>query len=230
MVVSIVSVIAVVAAAGLIARFSKLPPVALVIVADTLPASTIHVVARRGHAHAAAARAGGDGDRGAVAQRDVHRRLRRAGERRGVDDRCRPRPRSAWRLRLTVVVSTVSVTPWWRAAGLTTRFSKLPPVAVRDRGRHAAGVDDTRRRSARPRWPAALAPAAIVIVAPLLSVTVTADCAGAVQRGGVGDGAAFGHAAARVSDTVVVLTVSVIAWSPAWHRRSTGSKPPPLRC
>ena len=40
MVVSIVSVIAVVAAAGLTARLSKLPPVALEIVADTLPAST----------------------------------------------------------------------------------------------------------------------------------------------------------------------------------------------
>src|SRR4030095_2484035 len=37
---AIVSVIAVVAAAGLIARFSKLPPVPLEIVADTLPAST----------------------------------------------------------------------------------------------------------------------------------------------------------------------------------------------
>ena len=39
-VVSIVSVIAVLAAAGLISRFSKPPPVALEIVADTLPAST----------------------------------------------------------------------------------------------------------------------------------------------------------------------------------------------
>ena len=39
-VVLTVSVIAVVAAAGLIARFSKLPPLALLIVADTLPAST----------------------------------------------------------------------------------------------------------------------------------------------------------------------------------------------
>ena len=39
-VVSAVSVMAVVAGAGLTARFSKLPPVALTIVADTLPAST----------------------------------------------------------------------------------------------------------------------------------------------------------------------------------------------
>ena len=38
--VSSVSVIAVVAAAGLIASASKLPPVAAVIVADTVPAST----------------------------------------------------------------------------------------------------------------------------------------------------------------------------------------------
>ena len=41
MVVSIVSLMPVVAAAGLTARFSKPPPVALAIVADTLPASTI---------------------------------------------------------------------------------------------------------------------------------------------------------------------------------------------
>src|SRR6185436_19063885 len=40
-VVSMVSVTAVVAAAGLIARLSKPPPVAVAIVADTLPASTI---------------------------------------------------------------------------------------------------------------------------------------------------------------------------------------------
>src|SRR5262245_14721826 len=39
-VASIVSVIAVVAAAGLIASASKLPPVALLMVADTVPAST----------------------------------------------------------------------------------------------------------------------------------------------------------------------------------------------
>ena len=39
-VVSTVSVTLVTAAVGLIARFSKLPPVAVVIVADTLPAST----------------------------------------------------------------------------------------------------------------------------------------------------------------------------------------------
>ena len=39
-VVSIVSVIAVVAGAGSIARFSKLPPVALLMVAETEPAST----------------------------------------------------------------------------------------------------------------------------------------------------------------------------------------------
>ena len=38
-VVSSVSVTLVVAAAGLIARFSKLPPVAVVMVAETVPAS-----------------------------------------------------------------------------------------------------------------------------------------------------------------------------------------------
>ena len=37
-----------------------------------------------------------------------------------------------------------------------------------------------------------LAPAAMVIVAPLLSVTVTGVCAAAGQRRGVGDRAAFG--------------------------------------
>ena len=78
-----------------------------------------------------------------------------------------------------VVTPTVSLTVVVAAAGLTTRFSKLPPVAV-------PIVADTLPASAYTSslgaatlaWPA-LTPAAIVIVAPLLSVTVTALCAGA---------------------------------------------------
>jgi hypothetical protein len=83
-------------------------------------------------------------------------------------------------VRLTVVVSIVSVIAVV-AARVDRQRSKLPPRGAADRGRHAAGVDVhvVARRGTLdvPR----LAPAAIVIVAPLLSVTVTALCAALVS-------------------------------------------------
>ena len=84
-------------------------------------------------------------------------------------------------VRLTVVVSTVSVMAVVAGAGLTARFSKLPPLA-------ALIVADTLPASTIASSVGAgtlvvpvLAPAAMVIVAPLLSVTVTGACAGAVR-------------------------------------------------
>ena len=68
------------------------------------------------------------------------------------------------------------------AAGLTTRLSKLPPDAL-------LIVADTLPASTYTSSPGAatlavpeLAPAAMVIVAPLLSVTVTGDSAALVSE------------------------------------------------
>src|SRR4051812_6299738 len=84
-------------------------------------------------------------------------------------------------LRLKVVVSIVSLTDVVAAAGLIARFSKLPPVAV-------LIVVDTLPASTYGSSPGAatltlpeLAPAAMVIVAPLLNPTVTAVCAALVS-------------------------------------------------
>ena len=84
-------------------------------------------------------------------------------------------------VRLTVVVSIVSVTAVVAAAGLTTRLSKLPPVAL-------LIVADTLPASMTTSSPGAatltvpeLAPVAMVIVAPLLSVTLTGACAALVS-------------------------------------------------
>src|SRR5215831_9803277 len=80
-------------------------------------------------------------------------------------------------LRLTVVVSIVSVIAVVAAAGLIARLSKLPPLA-------AVMVADTLPASTYTSSLGAatltlplLAPAAMLIVAPLLSVTATAVCA-----------------------------------------------------
>ena len=83
--------------------------------------------------------------------------------------------------RLTVVALTVSVTLVVAAAGLIDRFSKLPPLAL-------LIVAETLPASTYASSPGAatltvpeLAPAAMVMVAPLLSVTVTGDCAALVS-------------------------------------------------
>src|SRR5258706_10121019 len=84
-------------------------------------------------------------------------------------------------LRLTVVVSIVSVTEVVAADGLTTSDSKLPPDAL-------LIVADTLPASTMASSPGAatfavpeLAPAAMVMVAPLDKLTVTADCAALVS-------------------------------------------------
>ena len=67
-------------------------------------------------------------------------------------------------------------------------------------------------------------------MAPLDSVTVTADWAGAGQRCGVDDVAAFGHRRGRdVRLTVVVSIVSVIAVIAAAGLMASASKLPPRR-
>ena len=116
-------------------------------------------------------------------------------------------------VRLTVVVSIVSVIASSPARRRPTRFSKLPPVALRDRGRHAAGVDVRRRRSAPPRCTLPLlAPAAMVIVAAVVERDRDgAACAAAASatrcRRSVPPSATLGVA---VRLTVVVSIVSVI--------------------
>src|SRR5476649_874672 len=84
-VVSIESVIVVVAGAGLVARFSKLPPVALVIVVLTVE-PLLDVVGRRFENYSSAGLARFDVDRLAVAQGNRHSRLRWIGQRSGVSD------------------------------------------------------------------------------------------------------------------------------------------------
>ena len=84
-------------------------------------------------------------------------------------------------VRLSVVVLIVSVTLVVAAAGLTANASKLPPEAP-------LIVADTLPASTYTSSPGAamltvpeLAPAAIVMVAPLLRLTVTAVCAALVS-------------------------------------------------
>ena len=84
-------------------------------------------------------------------------------------------------VRLTVVVSMVSVMAVVAAAGLIASASKLPPLAL-------LIVADTLPASTYASSPGAatltvpeLAPAAMVIVAPLLRVTVTGVCAALVS-------------------------------------------------
>ena len=80
-------------------------------------------------------------------------------------------------VRLTVVVSRVSVMLVVAGAGLTASDSKLPPVAE-------AIVAETEPASSYTSSPGAAtlavpdeAPAAIMMTLPLESVTVTGDCA-----------------------------------------------------
>ena len=67
------------------------------------------------------------------------------------------------------------------AAGLTARLSKLPPDALEIVADTLPASTYTSSLGAGTLTLPALAPAAMVIVAPLLSVTVTALCAALVS-------------------------------------------------
>ena len=67
------------------------------------------------------------------------------------------------------------------AAVLIARFSKLPPVALEIVADTLPASTTTSSLGAGTLTLPALAPAAMVIVAPLLSVTVTALCAALVS-------------------------------------------------
>src|SRR5688572_15395930 len=128
----------------------------------------------------------------------------------------------------SVVVSTVSVTAVTAAVVSTSRSSKPPPIAE-------AIVADTLPASTVASSAGAgtltlllLEPAAMTMVAPLLSVTVTADAAALVSDAvytmlppSATDGVA-------VSDKVVVSIVSVIVVVAAAGLTASASKPPPL--
>src|SRR5262245_40915400 len=77
-------------------------------------------------------------------------------------------------LKLTVVASIVSVTAVVAAVGLTARLSKLPPVALLIVADTLPASTYASSLGAATLTVPELAPAAIVMVAPLLSVTVTA--------------------------------------------------------
>ena len=85
-------------------------------------------------------------------------------------------------VKLTVVVSIVSVTAVVAAAPLTTRLSKLPPTALAIVADTLPASVCTSSLGAATLTLPVLAPAAIVIVAPLLSVTVTGVPAGPVSE------------------------------------------------
>jgi hypothetical protein len=81
----------------------------------------------------------------------------------------------------TVVVSIVSVMAVVAGAALTTRFSKLPPLALLIAADTLPASTTTSSVGASTLTVPVLAPAAMLIVAPLLSVTVTAVSAGCVR-------------------------------------------------
>ena len=83
--------------------------------------------------------------------------------------------------RLTVVVVAVSVTVVTAGAGLTARFSKLPPAALLICALTEPASTYTSSPGAATLTLPLLAPAAMVMVAPLFSVTVTAVCAALVS-------------------------------------------------
>src|SRR5688500_8559439 len=84
-------------------------------------------------------------------------------------------------VRLTVVVAIVSVIAVVAAAGLIARLSKLPPVALEIVADTLPASTYTSSLGAAALTVPLLVPAAMLIVAPLLSVTVTAVCAGLVS-------------------------------------------------
>ena len=92
-----------------------------------------------------------------------------------------PSATTAGALRLTVVVSIVSVTLVIAAAGLMARFSKLPPDALLIVADTLPASTTASSAGAATLTLPLLAPAAMVIVAPLLSVTVTAVAAALVS-------------------------------------------------
>ena len=170
MVVSIVSVTVVAAAPGRPTRASKLPPRRVPMVRRPLSASTYtSSPVRRNGGDDAAAGAGGDGDGAAVGQRDRHgAACAAAGQRRGVGDAVPPSATLGVAVRLTVVVSIVSVIG--RPAAVSAdQVLEVAAGGAADRGRHAR-PSMVRRRSARRHGVARCrcsAPAAMVIVAPL---------------------------------------------------------------
>ena len=88
-----------------------------------------------------------------------------------------PSATDALPVRLTVVTSIVSVIAVVAAAGLTARLSKLPPVAVLIVADTLPASTITSSLGAATLTLPELAPVPTTIVAPLLNVTVTGDCA-----------------------------------------------------
>src|SRR5688500_4385423 len=84
-------------------------------------------------------------------------------------------------VKLTVVAPIVSVIAVVAAAGLNARLSKLPLVALAIVADTLPASTYTSSLGAATLTLPELAPAAMLIVAPLLSVTVTALCAGLVS-------------------------------------------------
>ena len=80
-----------------------------------------------------------------------------------------------------MVLSSVSLTAVVATAGLTTRLSKLPPTAPLIVADTVPASINTSSLGAATLTVPALAPAAMTIVAPLLSVTVTGVCAAALS-------------------------------------------------
>ena len=80
-----------------------------------------------------------------------------------------------------MVVSIVSVTLVPAGAALTTRFSKLPPVALAIWRTTLPASTCTSSLGAATLTLPELAPAAMVMTVPLSSVTVTAVCAALVS-------------------------------------------------
>ena len=99
---------------------------------------------------------------------------------------------------LTVVVLIVSVTLGRRRGRIDRQRFEVATGRRGDRGATPSSRRRAHRRPARPRSRCpVLAPAAIVIVAPLLSVTLTGVCAALVSDAVWNDGAAFGDARCR---------------------------------
>ena len=84
-------------------------------------------------------------------------------------------------VRLTVVVSSVSVIEVVAAAGLTIRLSKLPPVAEAIVAETEPASMYTSSLGAATETEPVEAPLAIVIEAPFDKMTVTAPCAALVR-------------------------------------------------
>ena len=200
---------------GLTTRFSKLPPVG----AGDRGRHVLGVAydvrrpLRRERARAAA-RAGGDRDAGAVVERDRHGAACAAAvDSVAVDVTVPPSATLGVAVRLTVVVSIVSVIGDRRrvavdsAGSRSCRRSALPIVR-----RIAAGVDIDVLVApcTAQRHSAAAGPAAMVMTAPLSSVTVTGLVRGWSAWRCTMMRAAFGHARRRLRLTVVVSMVSVI--------------------